>query len=175
MEPGQEAPKMRDLYGLVGYAIFLAQALEGSLEQAIQIFIIFPKKREEISEIASRKSIEEWHSFIEENDLSEKNKMLGRLLSSLRESGSISEDVLDSIDEARKCRNYIAHQYFKENLSSFYTKEGQDAAVQSLSKICRKIQTAINLLGPIVQNEMNRYGYDAEYLVEFAKNEIGRG
>ena len=165
---------MRDIYGFVGYALFLAQVLEGALEQAIQIFVLFPEKKDEISEISKRQSLEEWNSFIEENDLSQKEKMLGRLLSKIRSSNTLSNDVLSSIEEARKCRNYVAHQYFKDKIASLYNEPGQDAAIRSLGEICMKIKTAIDLLIPIVQKEMDRYGYDEEYTVEFAKKEISR-
>ena len=35
MEPGQEAPKLKEIYAYYGYSMFLAQALEGLLIQAI--------------------------------------------------------------------------------------------------------------------------------------------
>ena len=51
MGPGQKAPKLKEIYAHHGYAMFLAQALEGLLVQAIYSFVIFPSSEEEITHI----------------------------------------------------------------------------------------------------------------------------
>ncbi len=157
---------------MVGYGLFLAQGLEGCIEQAFQVFILFRNKRDEIQEIAAKQSLEEWRSFINQNDFSEKEKMLGNLLSKIRRSDAIPTTVIDAIEEARVARNYIAHQFFKDTLPSFYSEPGQDRAIESLGEICLRIKGAFDLLAPIVQQKMDRYGYDQQYTEQFARNEV---
>lgn len=165
-------PKINEIYGFVGYGVLLAQVLEGTLEQAILVLVLLRNKRCEVEEISAKQSLAEWKNFIEQNDLSEKEKMLGTLLTTLRKADVVPNEVLVDIDNARINRNYLAHQFFKDMLPSFYTEAGQDKALELLRNACFNIKRADDRLKSIIQGDMERYSYDQQYLEDFAKSEI---
>lgn len=68
MLPGDDAPKMRDIYAYLGYAMFLGQILEGGLAQAAIVLVEFPKHRETIVAIAKEGSLAKWSAFVHSLD-----------------------------------------------------------------------------------------------------------
>ncbi len=172
MEPGQEAPKLREIYAYLGYAMFLSQSLEGLLNQAIFAFVIFPAKKSEIREIAGRQALNEWKEFVDSPDERLRRKTLGTLLSKLRDEKILTPDIEQSLKDALFQRNYVAHQFFKDKLASLYSEKGQDEATLFLRRAGGTMKVAIDRLLPLINAEFERYGYDAAYVEEFARNEI---
>lgn len=172
MEPGQEAPKIKEIYAYHGYSMLLSQALEGLLIQAIYSFVIFPSSREEIAKIVEKDSIEEWEGFIDSHEEKFIRKTMGALLRRLTEQAEVPADIEEILRTALRKRNFLAHQFFKEYLVTFYSEEGQDKAIILLRKSGGLIQKAINTLGPIVQSNMAKLGYDEEYIENYARARI---
>ena len=172
MESGQEAPKLKEIYAYHGYSMFLSQALEGLLMQAIYSFVIFPSSKEEIAKIVEKGSIEEWEEFIDNHEEKFMRKTMGTLLRRLTEQAEVPADTQKILRAALERRNFLAHQFFKEYLATFYSEEGQDKAIIYLRKSGGLIQEAINTLGPIVQSNMARLGYDEEYIENYARTRI---
>lgn len=172
MELGQEAPKLREIYAYVGYAVFLAQTLEGLLNQAIFSFVIIPAKKSEIREIVAKESLAEWETLIDSHDEQLRRYTFGKLLSKLKDSGALRPNVEETLKDALAQRNYVAHQFFKDKLATLYSENGQDDAILYLRQAGYILQKAINLLFPLVQAEVERYGYDATYVEEFARSAI---
>lgn len=172
MEPGQEAPKLKELYAYLGYSIFLSQSLEGLLNQAIFAFVIFRAKHSEIQQIIANQSLSEWESFVESNDEQFCRKALGTLIKKLRENSSLPAETEQALKEALAERNFLAHGFFKEMLGTLYTESGQDEAILFVRRAGGKLQRAIDLLMPIVHAEMTRHGHDKQYIEEYARKAI---
>lgn len=172
MEPGQDAPKLREIYGCLGYVMFLSQCLEGLLTQAIFVFMIFPAKNSEIKEIAARNSLGEWEAFVDSHDQRLWRNTLGRLIFKLQKSGTLTPDIEQSLKDALTQRNYVAHEFFKDRLATLYSEKGQDDAILFLRRAGGLLQRAIDRFSPLVQAELDRYGYDAAYVEECARNAI---
>lgn len=172
MEPGQDAPKLRDIYSCIGYIMFLSQALEGLLNQAIFAFVIFPARKQEIQEIAARSALAEWDALVDSEDERLRCNSLGRLLSKLQKEKKLTPDIEQSLKDALKQRNYVAHNFFIDKLATLYSEKGQDDAILLLRHVGVLLQRAIDHFSPLVQAELDRYGYDAAYMEEYARNAI---
>ena len=170
MEPGQEAPELREIYAYLGYIMLLSQALEGLLSQAIFAFVIFPAKKPEIKEIAASSSLAEWDAFVDSEDERLRRNSFGQLLSKLQKENKLTPDIEQSLKDALKQRNYVAHNFFSDKLATLYSKEGQDGAILLLRRVGGLLQHAIDRFSPLVQAELDRYGYDAAYVEEYARN-----
>ncbi|RZI41140.1 hypothetical protein EGT07_20970 [Herbaspirillum sp. HC18] len=172
MDPELDAQKLREIYAYLGYAMFLSQSLEGLLTQAIFVFVIFPAKKSEVREIAARHSLGEWEAFIESHDERLRRESLGKLLLKLKMSGALSPTVEQCLKDALVQRNYVAHNFFKERLATLGTEKGQDDAIFFLRRAGGLMQQAIDCLSPLVFAEFDRYGYDAAYIEDYARNAI---
>lgn len=172
MEPGQKAPKLKEIYAHHGYAMFLAQALEGVLVQAIYSFVIFPSSEEEITDIVEGDSLEEWDQFIDNHEEMLIRKSMGALFYELKNNSEMPENLEANLKSALAKRNFLAHEFYKEYLASFYSEQGQDNAIKFLQESAISIQNAIDILNPLVRERMENYGYDKKHLEEFAKNKI---
>lgn len=172
MEPGQEAPKLRDLYGYVGYNVFLSQSLEGLLNQALFAFIILPTNETEIGRIVENQALHEWEVLVLGHDERLRRHTLGRLLSRFKDSGTLDPELEQSLNDALAERNYVIHHFFKDKLASLYSEKGQDEAIVFQRRAGAVLQRAIDKLYPLVHAELARYGYDAAYVEEYARTAI---
>lgn len=170
MEPGQEAPELREIYAYLSYIMLLSQALEGLPSQAIFAFVIFPAKKPEIKEIAASSSLAEWDAFVDSEDERLRRNSFGQLLSKLQKENKLTPDIEQSLKDALKQRNYVAHNFFSDKLATLYSKEGQHGAILLLRRVGGLLQNAIDRFSPLVQAELDRYGYDAAYVEEYARN-----
>lgn len=166
--------KLRDLYAYIGYTLFLSQALEGLLAQAIFAFVVFPAKQVEIREIAKQQSFPEWEAFVDENDEQLRRSTMGTLMKRLRGNSVIPTEVEKALAEALKQRNFLAHEFFREKLASLYTETELHESSLLVRRAGGSIQLATDLLLPIVRAEMGRHGYDEKYVEEYARNALDK-
>lgn len=110
--------------------------------------------------------------FIDNHEESFMKKTMGALLRRLTEKTEVPEDIEEILRGALEKRNFLAHQFFKEYLATFYSEEGQDKAIMFLRESGGLIQKAINTLEPLVQSNMERLGYDEEYIENYARTRI---
>lgn len=172
MEPGQEAPKLRELYAYCGYALFLSQTLEGLLEQGIFALVILPANTDEIKRIVQADALEQWDEFVDRNHAPLTRMTIGRLIKKLQSGGVLSQEAQSVLVDALNKRNFIVHNIFKEWLPKLYTEKGQDEVILFLRKSLPVMQKALDSLGPVVEKEMERYGYDKEYIYEHARKKV---
>lgn len=164
MQPGDDAPKMREIYSYLGYAMFLSQILEGGLAQAAIVLVEFPKHRDTIKAIAQEGSLKKWAAFVDSLDQKHRKKSIAELIKILTKNESISLEVKGCLDAARKDRNFVAHNFFKNYLVKLYHEEHQDEAITSLQRNCLTIQNALDQLRSLVFGQLSSYGYDEEFI-----------
>ena len=75
----------------------------------------------------------------------EQRKNLGQRIAELKDP-VVGENVWESIDEARKKRNYLAHQYFTDNKHKLETREGRMEMLGELVQIETPIRKAKELV-----------------------------
>jgi hypothetical protein len=97
---------------------------------------------------------------------------IGRLLGTLKEKNFLTPDIEQSLQDALKQRNYVAHNFFKDKLPTLYSEKGQDEAIFILRGAGGIMKHAIDQFAPLVEEEYVRYGYDADYVEEYAKKAI---
>ena len=70
------------------------------------------------------------------DDLLESNfrKTLGRLITHIRETVELSEELERMLSEALEKRNWLAHNYFWDRAKTFMSKEGQHAMIEELKE-----------------------------------------
>lgn len=172
MEPGQEAPKLPEIYAYLGLAMFFSQALEGLLNQAIFVFVIFPANKSEIQEMVGRNSLGEWGKFLDSHDERLRRNTLGRLLGKLKEKKELSPDIEKFLQDALEQRNYVTHNFFKDIGATLYSEKGQDDAIFRLRRAGGVIKQAVDQFSPLIDAEAARYGYDTAYVEEHARRAI---
>jgi hypothetical protein len=152
--------------------MLLAQVLKGLLIQAIYVFVIIPENREQLIEFEKNGLNEEWENFVDLHNEKLIRKTMGKLLEKLKCGSAIDLNIEASLKSALMSRNYLAHSFYKEWLPKLYTEAGQDSAVLFLRQSGAKLQQSINYLTIPVESEMEKYGYDSQYLEEYSKSEI---
>ena len=166
MLPDDDAPKMKEIYAYLGYAMFLSQILEAGLAQAAIVLVEFQNNRDAIKAISEEGAHEKWVALVGSFEEKHKKKSVDQLIKILSKNESISSDVKACLDDARRDRNFVAHNFFKEYLAKLYHEERQDEAIAYLKKICLVIENALDQLRPVLFEKLAAYGYDEEFVME---------
>lgn len=98
------------IYAYFGLAIYKGQCLEKEFENMLWIKNIFIKKIKSKNEFDSLIDEIEWSKFTMWKQINELSKIY-----------NFSHDVEVELKNILKMRNYLAHNYFKENIQKFWS------------------------------------------------------
>lgn len=140
-EEGDESDKAKTVYASFGLAVYLAQCLEKTFENML---------------IAKRLANEEINSSQEAIDICDQieqsKKTMGNLLHEVKNGYQIDEADLGELFKLLNIRNQLAHKYFKENSTKFFTDSGKRAMIKYFTNFCKRYK--------IIDKKLERY-YEA--------------
>lgn len=110
------------IFGAIGYIFYLTSLIEYNLVQIIaaeKYLQVFDKEDISLFDILNAK--EESNQTLHE--LTNKNKMLGRLISLLESNPNFDEELIENLRKVADIRGYYAHQFFKDDLRNNYLEK----------------------------------------------------
>ena len=110
------------IFGAIGYIFYLTSLIEYNLVQIIsaeKYLQVFDK--EDISFIDIIAAKEDSNRTLHE--LTEANKMLGRLITILENNVCIDDELITKLRKVAGIRGYYAHQFYKEDLHKNYLEK----------------------------------------------------
>ena len=121
-ELNPESQQRREIFAYHGLAMYHAQCVEKSL--AILASSVFNK--------------EFWKSdYTRRGEIQDKmySEAIGKLLTRLRKKVTISDELDSLLEDARKKRNWLAHDYFFVRAGQVMTVKGRDIMIAELSEL----------------------------------------
>ena len=116
-----ESYQTREVFAHFGLAMYIAQGLERTL--GIALATVYGPGSQKITR-------SQYDDLLESNF----RKTLGRLITHIRETVELSEELERMLSEALEKRNWLAHNYFWDRAKTFMSKEGQHAMIEELKE-----------------------------------------
>lgn len=114
LEYAGEDERTKLVYAYFGLAVYEAQCLEGTFDYMILASKLYSNRDEQKEYLA---------------DLSDKHeregKTMGKLLNELQRHYELPNDLTFNLRRVLERRNYLVHDYFKENAFKFCSEEGE--------------------------------------------------
>ncbi len=118
---GDENNKHKLIYAYVGLAIYWSQCIEESFAIMLWTSRIFKQKV---------RSNDEVNKIIDEIENSKKT--MGGLLKEVKESYTLTESIINSLEIILNQRNYLAHKFFKLEIEKFCSETGKKEMLKYL-------------------------------------------
>lgn len=150
-EIDDESWQIREVYAKYGLAMYTAQCLETGL---VNLLTALKMKQ---GDKMTRSDID---SFFEENY----KKTLGGLISSLRQSMEISENLESDLGELLDLRNYLAHRYFREKAVDLMKEGGRRNMLSELDVIRLKLEDGDKRIDLIFSAYRKKFGISDEMI-----------
>jgi hypothetical protein len=134
-----EEEQFKDVYAYFGLAAYYAQSFETSLE-----LLLFLHHRHCNSPLTQR-DLDVFNTSLEK-------KTLGKLINDLRDTSpfiNISHDIDEILDTARKNRNFLIHDFFKQRSVLFMSEGGRERMIAELVEIGNSLKLADTVIVPI--------------------------
>ena len=141
----------RDTYAHFGLAIFQAQILETEIVTSM-VIAMFPKK-----DLIGRQKIS---AFMDQQS----TYTLGKLLRELKKYASVPDELEQTLEEALKKRNWLAHDYFKERAEEFVSSAGCNLMIRELEGAQQLFRDAAHTLNISVKPIRERFGLTDEMI-----------
>lgn len=152
----------RDVYAHFGLALYLAQCLEHGLANALVAVDLVPRSAR------NRPSREKWFEDFDDFLGTKFRATLGRLIEDVRRVTPVSSELEATLGAALRCRNWLAHHYFRERAEAFVTKAGRAAMLLELREAQELFLKADQLLFDETRPIRERFGLTDEILAEWA-------
>ena len=110
------------IFGAIGYIFYLTSLIEYNLVQILaaeEYLKVFDKEDISIIDIITAK--EDSNRTLHE--LTEQNKMLGKLITLLEKNLSPGEELINDLRKVSEIRGYYAHKFYKEDLYKNYLEK----------------------------------------------------
>jgi len=146
-----EAQQRRETFARYGLAMYHAQCVEKSL--AILVSTVLnkeflpsdPKRREEIQDEVFSETI-------------------GKLLTRMRKEVSVPRNLNKTLDDTRRKRNWLAHEYFWARAGEIMTNRGRDRMIGELTELSDFFSKVDAHLVAIYEQWMKRLGLTQEII-----------
>jgi hypothetical protein len=164
--------KAKELYALFGLAFYCSSVFEHGVANAIFILELMGKRREV-------KTREEWESLVDDHFENSFAQTLGRLKNQLIRNQDRSPALSSLISDLDKCveeRIFLAHHFWREHATHWFTAAGRDGMVQRLEAARELFSETDNKLEAAIQPFAARYGFtpDVERVgMELIRREAG--
>jgi len=94
--------------------------------------------------------------------LRQDKRTLGRLITELKKRCDINDEYRELLDDALEKRNYIAHNFFNENVHAFSCDETCEQALKKLHSDAEKVQFTVNVTQQILEKLCQELGIETD-------------
>lgn len=158
MEQAGEDEHYKSVYAEFGLAIYLAQCLEHAIVNALMFVDLIPHANK------SAASSNEWRDLFDTYIGERFGFTLGKLLGELKRVMPVDSGLAQSLADALKLRNFLAHAFFRERAELFLSHSGREAMIQELVKAQESFQHVETLLAETIQPAQLELGFTPEAL-----------
>jgi len=137
--------QIKEVYARFGLAMYQVQCFERTL--AILLATVYGPNPQKIT----RPQYEKLFGLYFQ-------KTLGNLISQIRESITISQELEIALSKALKKRNWLTHHYFWERAAAFMKKEGRESMIEELREIADFFEDIDSKLTAIVEEWGRKQG-----------------
>lgn len=123
-----------ELYAQFGIAAEKAQVLEVAAGNVALSFVTMLVKPEEITP----EEMQMYRAIVDEVN----RKTFGSLLNHLKKALTLSDSLIQIVDEALERRNYLTHHFFRTHNFALYNEEGRKVMMAELKEIQGKLDIA---------------------------------
>lgn len=116
-----ENNKHKLIYAYVGMAVYWSQCIEESFAIMLWTSRIFKQKvktNQEVNEII--------------DEIENSKKTMGGLLKEVKNSYTLTESIINSLESILNQRNYLTHKFFKLEIQKFYSDTGKKEMLKYL-------------------------------------------
>jgi len=151
LEEYNEDEHSKELYAYFGLAVFHAQVLEHQLVNMIVLMKYLQK------EVISSNEIEQLYSRKLSNTM-------GQLINEIKRIFWLKDDEVKQLKKVLKKRNFIVHDYFKDQIALAYSKDGRDSMIIELKDFIEQAK--------IIDNKLERFTDDMSSEVGITKEMV---
>jgi len=148
----------KDCYAHFGLAVYYSQVLEHQLVNMIMIL----KRSQGLLPTENDLDILYERKF---------SKTMGQLINEIKDIFELSVEELEALKAVLKQRNFIVHDFFKENITLTFTRTGRDKLIGELKEFVEKVRAIDSKLTIYSTRMLNELGITEEMLEE-EKNTI---
>lgn len=153
-----ESDDIKEVYARFGLALYYAQVLEHGIVNALVVVDLIPSRRH----LARSKA--EWEAAVDAFMGLHFEHTMGKLMYDLRSVSRIPTDLDDLLKRALRKRNWLAHEFFRERATEFFTSSGRDQMLTEVDKCCDLFKAADEALENVVKPLLSAAGITDEIL-----------
>lgn len=157
MEKGEH---VKEVYAHFGLATYLSQVLEYGVVLSMVYFSLIP------ANMGNLPSNEEWAKLVDKYLDGHLEKTFGGMIWSLTLATSVPDHLKILLSNSLTCRNWLAHNYFRERAAEFMTEVGRDQMIEELEEAQSLFKRTDAELELVVKPLRQRYGHTEERLQE---------
>ena len=157
MNESDENEHCKEIYAHAGLALYWAQCFEQTLENILVIHSRISRRCITLADLDSY-----------EDEVA--RKTLGRLLRDVRQHVTFGDDAEELIATAHQNRNFLAHRFYKERATEWFSFDGRNRLIAELNRmqqsfrtadavtstICRALGHSIGITDEIIDTEFER-------------------
>ncbi len=154
----EEDERIKLVYSYFGLAVYWAQCIEQTFENMIILYKIITEEN------VTRKYIDSIFQKIENSKAT-----MGKQIHNIKRVYSISNIHEKELNEILRQRNYLAHNFFKDNSLKFYSNEGRKEMIEEcvnfidqsksldkeLNLYYEKYKQEIGITEDVINNQLN--------------------
>jgi hypothetical protein len=157
---GHESYQVKEVFAYFELAMYQAQCLERGL--GIALATVYGPGPKKITKA-------QYDELLESNF----QKTLGELVNRIRRSVKIPGKLENTISEALKERNRLAHNYFWEKAVAFTKEDGRQTMIEELREIADFLEATDSELSAIVLQFGEKHGITKETMDRLVKKAYG--
>jgi hypothetical protein len=167
-EPTDDEAK--ELYAHFGLAFYCSSVLEHGIANAILILELLEGR-------GGAKTRAEWEAHVNKHFEDSFAKTLGKLKNQLARHHERSPVIANVMTDLERCvdeRNFLAHHFWRERATYWYTQKGRASMVQRLEEARELFSDTDRKLEAAIQPFADRYGFTPDvqrYELELIKRE----
>ena len=92
---------------------------------------------------------------------------LGRLVSAPKKAKPLPQDLLESLSESIRKRNFLVHSYFRERNDQWLTEDGRQQMIEELQSARDQFQVSDRMIENLFKPIMDRYGFTKETITNY--------
>ena len=113
------------VYAYFGLAIYFGQCLEETFSAMLWTDRIFKKK------VKMNQEVNKIIDAIENS-----KKTMGVFINEVKQSYTLTDEIIEQLDKALNDRNFLVHKYFKINIQKFYSEIGRLEMLKYFCNFC---------------------------------------
>lgn len=159
MDSGQEK-HLELIYKQVGEIIFISQQMEYNLIYSL-------------TTLKQLRSAQELDDGFDDSMRLFSKKTLGVLIKKMNKHLTFNDDEIKALELALDERNYVVHEFYRNNVERLTTAKGREKCLQRLQEVKNHMDGGSWFLDTITQAVMKMGGKDHEKIVAELKMKLG--